>query len=341
VLELRAEFEWSNSWGFLGRYTDPRVFGPNWRFDLTGYYRKELTNRLGELEQYGGSLALSRYITPALRAYLRYDIYKSNTEVDVARLPGTNDTSATPDSTVTAKINLGLAWDRRVGIDGQPNTLAPYKGWLLQAQAGFATPYLGGDHTFFVVAGQALVIQPFKIRTAGFQFLANLRWDEGFPLDGPALPAVERYFAGGDTTTRGYEPDELKTEIIRSGVSPLTGAAGFRVVPQGGNVRVLSTLEMQFPIAKTFLGLPWQWVGALFWDAGAVFDAWNVLSTGDIKNSIGGTFLRVLTPFGPLSLEYAYPLNEGPAEERWKTNPWYSHWPGRIHFNWGIPLARF
>ena len=112
-------------------------------------------------------------------------------------------------------------------------------------------------------------------------------------------------------------------------------------MPQGGNVRVLSTVEIQFPIAKTFLGLPFQWVGAVFWDAGAVFDAWNVLGAGDVKHSIGGSFLRILTPFGPLSLEYAYPLSQGPAEERWKSNPWYSHFPGRIHFNWGIPLARF
>jgi outer membrane protein insertion porin family len=340
-LELKADFDWINSWGVLGRYTDPRIFGPNWRFDTTGYYRKELTNRVGELAVFGASLALSRYITQALRAYLRYDFYFSQTQVDVSRLPGTNDTSATTDSTRTAKLNLGIAWDRRVGADGQPNPLAPFKGWLLQAQFGVATPYLGGDHTFLVLAAQALAITPFKIRKKQFHFLANLRYDEGIPLDGPALPVVERYFAGGETSTRGYEPDELKTEIVRSGVSPLTGAAGFRVVPQGGNVRVLSTLEIQFPIADTFLGLPWRWVGAVFWDAGTVFDGWNVLGGRDIKNSIGGTFLRVLTPFGPLSVEYAYPLNEGLAEQRWKTNPWYSHWPGRIHFNWGIPLARF
>ena len=45
--------------------------------------------------------------------------------------------------------------------------------------------------------------------------------------------------------------------------------------------------------------------------------------------------MRVLTSFGPLSLEYAYPINQSLAEERWKTNPWYSHFPGRIHFELG------
>ena len=47
-----------------------------------------------------------------------------------------------------------------------------------------------------------------------------------------------------------------------------------------------------------------------------------------------------MTPVGPLSIEYAYPLDQTLAEERWKTAPWYSHFPGRIHFNWGIPLSR-
>ena len=99
-------------------------------------------------------------------------------------------------------------------------------------------------------------------------------------------------------------------------------------------------LEIQFPIAKSFLGLSWPWVGAVFYDVGAVFDAWNRAQVTDFKHAVGVTLLRVLTTFGPLSLEYAYPLNQSLAEERWKTNPWYTHFPGRIHLNWGIPLSR-
>jgi len=329
------------AWSVLGRYTDPRVFGPKWRLDLIGFGRSEVTNRLGTILVYGGSLAVTRFLLPELRTYLRYDFYRSQIAVGVTRLPGSNESQSVPDNTNTGKISLGLVWDRRVGVDGQPNPLAPYKGWLLQGQVGWATPYLGGDNHFLILAAQAMVVQPFTIRKSGFSFLANLRYDQGIPFDSPALPAVERFFAGGDTATRGYEPDQLKTEIIRTGVSPLPGESGFRVVPQGGNVRVLSTVEIQFPIAKTFIGLPFPWVGAVFYDTGAVFDAWNTLRVADVKHSIGLSFLRLQTPIGSISVEYAYPLNQSLAEERWKTNPWYSHFPGRIHFNWGIPMARF
>jgi outer membrane protein assembly factor BamA len=81
-------------------------------------------------------------------------------------------------------------------------------------------------------------------------------------------------------------------------------------------------------------------VGAIFYDAGLVVDGWNQINGGEIKHSIGATVLRILTPVGPLSLEYAYPLTPSLAEESWKVQPWYKHFPGRIHFNWGLPLSR-
>ena len=37
------------------------------------------------------------------------------------------------------------------------------------------------------------------------------------------LPEVERFFAGGDTTVRGYKDDRLATEIVQVGVPPLGG----------------------------------------------------------------------------------------------------------------------
>ena len=190
-----------------------------------------------------------------------------------------------------------MAWDRRVGADGNPNPLAPVKGWLLQAQVGWAFAHrrpatrwsVLSQHHFLVVSGQAMALAPVHARNGDFTFLANLRYDQGIPFGAPALPAVERYFAGGDTTTRGYETDELKTEIVQTAVPPLNGSPGFRVIAQGGNLRVLSTLEIQFPIAKSFLGLQWPWVGAVFYDAGAVFDGWNQAQVSDFKHAVGVT----------------------------------------------------
>ena len=122
--------------------------------------------------------------------------------------------------------------------------------------------------------------------------------------------------------------------------APLGGASAFRVVPEGGNIRFLNTVELQFPISKSFLGLPMVWSGALFFDSGAIVNGLDQFRWQDLRHSVGISLLRLITPVGPLSIEYAYPLTQTLAEERWKTAPWYTHFPGRIHFNWGIPLSR-
>jgi outer membrane protein assembly complex protein YaeT len=346
-LELKGDYSWLAAlrsdpvtWGLSARYTDLRVFGPGWRLDGTAFYRWEYTNAFGLINSYGGSLAISRSLTLALRAFVRYDLYLANLNVAFVRLDGSNDTPAVSDNTVTTRAVAGLVWDRRVGADGLPNPLAAVKGWLLSASFGYAHKNWSTDNPFFLVDAQALALVPFKVRGHEFTLLGNLRYAEDFPTNESAVPLVERFFAGGDTTTRGYDTDMLKSEIVRSAPSPLGGNAGFRVVPEGGNLRFLSTVELQFPIARTFLGLPMQWSGAVFWDMGAIANGLDQLRPSDLRHSIGVTVLRILTPVGPLSVEYAYPLTQTLAEERWKTAPWFSHYPGRIHFNWGIPLSR-
>jgi len=354
-LELRGDVGPSTDaatvpWGFRIRYTDVHVFGPKWTFDAFGFWRREVTYRFGVVDSIGASLGLTYNLTQTLRTFLRYDNYQANIPVAIYRTTGPRDLSSITDGSHIAKFTLGLVWDKRTGADGRPNPLMADRGWLLQGAVGYAFPswidngfvnFFSSDRgTHFVTtAVQAIGIAPFTIGRGRFSLIANLRLDYGFPIGQPALPLVERFFGGGDTATRGYDTDFLKSEVIPTTVSPL-GGVGLRVIPQGGNMRLLSTVEVQFPIAKSFLGIG-QWAGAIFWDMGAIANGFEVLSGSDFRHSIGVSFLRILTAVGPLSLEYAYPLVQTEAEERWKTNPWYSHWPGRIHFNWGIPLSRF
>ena len=344
-LELRGDFAFLAAlignpitMGASIRYTDMRAFGPGWRFDLQGSVRQEVTARFGLISTFGGSTGVIRNITAALRAFVRADVYRSQINVAYLRLEGNNDVSSVPDETVTFKAIVGLTWDRRTDASGALNQLAPVRGWLLQGSVGYAPPSFNSN-PFLVFRGEAQGIAPFHIRGHELTLMANLRYDHGLPTDSPALPLVERFYAGGDTQVRGYDTDSLKSEIIRSQVSPLPGVPGFRVVPEGGNIRLVNTVELWFPIAKSFLGLPIQWGGSVFWDLGMILNRWDLVKTSDVKQSIGVSLLRLMTPVGALSIEYAYPLVQTLAEERWKTAPWYTHFPGRIHFNWGIPLS--
>jgi outer membrane protein insertion porin family len=341
-LELRLDYSPASSFdettlGASLRYTDLRAFGPKWRLDLTFFYRHELTIRFGPVSSLFGSIGLTRALTNTLRLVMRVDAYQASVGVPFIRTPGL-DLREVSDNTFITKLITGLIWDRRVALDGTPNPAAPDRGWMLQLGASYAP--VPTSNPFVVLSGQALGILPIPVRKSRLWLVGNLRLDYGIPIGAPALPVVERFFAGGDTATRGYAQDQLKTELVRTEISPLGDQVGLRVVPQGGNMRILTTVEFVFPIAKTFFGLPFQWSGAVFWDMGAIANSPDLLQGSDFKHSIGISLLRLITPFGPLSVEYAYPLSQSLAEERWKIDAPYYRFPGRIHFNLGFPIQR-
>ena len=155
--------------------------------------------------------------------------------------------------------------------------------------------------------------------------------------DAPAMQVAQRS-AVVDMT----DADALRAEEVRAPIGPLTGEPAYRIVPVGGNVRILSQLEWEFAITPKIGG--WPWVGALFLDTGAVSDGFSRLKWNDVRFSVGISLVRLLTQFGALSLDYAYPLVMPGQEslvqsDRWKREAWYAHFPGRIHFNWGMPIS--
>jgi outer membrane protein insertion porin family len=106
------------------------------------------------------------------------------------------------------------------------------------------------------------------------------------------LPASERFFAGGDTSVRGFALDQLGASnvIDQNGVS------------NGGNGLVIFNAELRFPLwrAKS-LG------GAVFIDPGNVFAKVSQIDLGDLRSGVGFG-LRWKSPVGPLRLDFAWKL---------------------------------
>ena len=374
-LEVRGELG-VRVQSLLGRIAQPRLGSPFLRLDLRGFWREDNTVSIGLVNSYGANAELTRFVAPTtdeqghrlpptLRFFTRLEFNISQVPIRLLRPEGTTNRPEDGDQTQSLKLSFGVVWDRREGLDAplmrklnRPvplNPFMPVAGHLLSAQVtgalccAFPSKLQG---SFIALAAQAVLLRPFgsELRAEDgwaygmrrFNFKLNLRINYGIPLFLSGLPIVELYYAGGDTSVRGYDLDTLKAQAVDAPVGALAGDVGKRVVPQGGSLRILSQLEWEFAITPKLLS--WPWVGALFVDMGAVSDGWEKLRWNDIRFSIGVSLLRVLTQFGALSLDYAYPLTlpgQDPLlqSERWKHESWYQHFPGRIHFNWGMPIS--
>lgn len=105
------------------------------------------------------------------------------------------------------------------------------------------------------------------------------------------LPASERFFAGGDTTVRGFSLDRL-------GTPETLDPQGF---PQGGNGLAVFNLEARAPYWKN---MQFVW----FVDAGNVFRLASDIRLDQLR-ATSGLGLRYRSPIGPLRVDWGWKLN--------------------------------
>jgi len=102
-----------------------------------------------------------------------------------------------------------------------------------------------------------------------------------------AVPISEAYFAGGDSTLRGFP---------RDAVGPASG----------GEAMLLLNEELRFPIRGALKGV-------VFYDLGNVFEKPSDFKPTDLRHVLGAG-LRLETPIGPLRIEYGGKLDREPGE---------------------------
>jgi outer membrane protein assembly factor BamA len=288
-----------------------RISPVEFQTELTAFHRRQDTPRFGVVTTDGATLTLSRTwerkrigkrAARAITTGLHYDFRLRERPIDVLRpLGADDDQTQVPISTRTGSVGLTFEWEQRVDRQGTLSPLAPEAGFRFEGQASLASNYLGGQDTFLKLStggtkywpvGNSLVVR------------ADLRYDQGVPLGTAVLlPEVERFFAGGDATVRGYDDERLATEIVQVGVPPITDASvqQIRILPAGGNIRVMSSLDAQLRIYKLF-------ATALFVDAGMITNQWSTVTVDDIRPSVGMALVRLVTPFGAFAMERAVPL---------------------------------
>ena len=263
----------------------------------------------------GASLTLTRRLSSTLSISPEYRIDLGRTSAQPALYCAVFNL-CTPQDIQPLQELLPLAEGGALAVeDRRDDQYNPTRGSLVSVEALVGSRYLGSAARFQFDKGTIDAAKYFKVNDDGV-FAMRLRLGavvaQGKEADG-FIPPDQRLYAGGPTTVRGFQQNELGpvvyipnvVDTIR-GVDTLLRAnsgakgQGQRVVPEGGNWSIVGNLEYRW--RSPFLRQVLQW--AFFADAGQV---WN----GNIAQMHGllwtpGVGVRVFTPVGPVRLDVGY-----------------------------------
>lgn len=228
----------------------------------------------------GGGLALDYEFSDTTKAALGFNF--TQTDLSSVRADAILDPALD-----TGIVDLGRL-TFRISRDNRNNLLNPTRGSFHLIQTDAILDLLGSDTEAIKITGQTSWYFPlFRRKRSVLAF--SLRGGLAEPLsDSSGIPIFERFFAGGDSTIRGFEQEK---------VGPL-GTGGS---PIGGDVFLIFNGELRFPLYK-FIG------GVLFLDVGNVWLQDLDLDLTDLRY-VAGTGLRVNTPIGLVRVEYGFKLN--------------------------------
>ncbi len=199
--------------------------------------------------------------------------------------------------------------------DTRDDALEPQAGTFVSADATVAARAIGSEVGFTKTFLQGFVYRNLGRPHLVFAGGARLGVADPFPRLAPAtdqngnptvvlvrdLPASERFFAGGDTTIRGFALDSVG--------APETIATNG--IPQGGDAEIVLNGELRTPLFG-------QVGGVVFVDGGNVFARTADLDLGALRGSVGFG-LRYHSPVGPIRVDIGFKLDRrviGAALER-------------------------
>jgi outer membrane protein insertion porin family len=178
---------------------------------------------------------------------------------------------------------------RYFSVNGQIDAVA------IGSEVGFAKSFFRAQ-TFHLLP---------RVRGAVFAANASLGMASEFSTEVP-IPEPERFFAGGDTTNRGFALDTLG--VRHQPPDPQTDTIDQNGFPIGGNATVILNGELRLPVRG---GL--SVVG--FWDSGNVFQRVNQIDVTGMRSAVGFG-VRYQSPFGPLRVDLGFKTHVSEIESR-------------------------
>jgi outer membrane protein insertion porin family len=309
----------------IGTYREPRSFGLNSDIIITGAVEQGIRSSFNFARK-GVNAEVLRRLSPRMRLSGRYSFNTTrifdvtfDTETDEGKI-GTIDR-------IFPQVRLS-GFSAAISRDTRDDVVDPARGRFLSAEGSIAARSLGGQVGFVKSYVQGLFFHRLPVgrrlvfagRVAvgladGFPRLVERTDTAGNPIEGEFitledLPASERFFAGGDSTIRGFALDSVGTPRTIT-------QTGF---PRGGNALLLLNGELRLPV--------WGDLGAAFFvDGGNVFERTTQLDLGELRGSVGFG-VRYRSPIGPVRLDLGFKLDRRTVGERVEG-------PRGIHFSIG------
>jgi outer membrane protein assembly factor BamA len=181
------------------------------------------------------------------------------------------------------------------------DVLEPTSGSLIGAEVEVAARSLGSEVGFVKAFVQGFTYRQLpRARSTVLALGARLGLAEGFArtvirendrIVVEDIPASERFYAGGDTTVRGFTLDRL-------GTPDTIDQDGF---PRGGHGLVVLNAEARIPV-RGGLGV------VAFIDGGNVFGLINDIDLSELRGAVGFG-VRYRSPVGPIRVDLGFKLD--------------------------------
>jgi outer membrane protein insertion porin family len=274
----------------VGTYRQPRPFKGAGDFTVTAAVEQGVRSSFN-FSRKGINVEVARRLSNILRGSARYS-FTTTRIFDVQPVDPQDEgliARLFPQVRLSA-FSVALARDTRDDVvDPQAGTFLTADGTIaarvLGSEVGFSKAFMSGfwyrnlghPHLVFATGVRLGLASPFERRS---------------PEDIiQEVPASERFFAGGDTTIRGYALDSV-------GAPNTISPNGF---PIGGNAVIIMNGELRTPV--------WRDLGAAaFIDGGNVFLRASEIDLGELRGAVGFG-LRYRSPLGPIRVDLGFKLD--------------------------------
>jgi outer membrane protein assembly complex protein YaeT len=296
----------SGGYGFpeyrvLAQFRQPRVFGSNADFRVTSTVEQQIRSSFN-FSRRSVSAELAVRLPRNMSASGGYQIQRTRVFNQSVEESQQRDIDR-----LFPKVRLS-SFLGSIIRDTRNDPVDPTRGQYLSANGQLAARAIGSEVGFLKSFFTAQTFRTLPGRR-GIVVAASARLGAaaGFPTetDSRDLPASERFFAGGDTTVRGFALDRLGVSHDPPRDSDTLDAAGF---PLGGNALLLFNGELRLPVRSSV-----KVVG--FTDVGNVFKTVSDVTISDLRPAVGVGF-RYKSPVGPLRFDLGFKVPKHGDESR-------------------------